>query len=369
MNKKTIIFAGGGTGGHVYPAISIAKELLALSPEITVHFVGTADGFEAKLVPAAGFSLSLIPVGKLNMKGNFLGKIKTLLNLPRGFWKSYQILKKHQPAAVIGVGGYASGPFVLTAALCGYKTAIWEPNAHPGLTNRWLSSFVQSSYVVFEDAKKLLKSKHTATVGLPVRREIEELGESIDERSTESPIQKTKFHLLVFGGSQGARAINDVVSDYILQFANDDIEVVHQSGKMDFQKLQGKYATAKNVKLHEFLNPMKDFYEWADLVVCRSGASTVAEVMAARKPAVFIPLPWAADDHQKKNAESLLVHKACWMIEQKNLTPESLRDQIELIRKNHELQSRVRGELKRLYSPRAAVTTAKLIVEMATQQG
>lgn len=375
MTKKKILFAGGGTGGHVFPALSIARELLDLHSNYEIEFVGTEQGFESKLVPQEGFKLWTLPVGKLNMEGQIWGKLKTLISLPLAFLHAVRILRKVKPEIVMGFGGYVSGPLVLTAALMGYRSVIWEPNAHPGLTNRWLSYFVDACFIVFDEAKQLLGSRKAMRVGLPVRRDIEELGESRDQRSSSQGAAARSggrpLRVLVFGGSQGARAINRIILEFIEQ--NDlrsmNLEIIHQVGKIDFPTYSEKYKGHSQVQCFEFLSPMVKYYDWADLLICRSGASTVAEVIAARKPALFIPLPWAADDHQKKNALSLAEAGAAWMIEQRDFTPQSLKKIIEEMKNNPEKEAEILPLLRQKASPKAAQKTAQLLVDMIHQQG
>ena len=358
MKKKTVMIAGGGTGGHIYPAVAIARALLEKDPSLDIHFVGSPGGFETKIIPKEGFPLHLIRVGKLNQTGGLFGKIKTLLRIPMALLQATALLFELKPQFVLGVGGYASGPFVLMASLLGFKTTIWEPNAHPGLTNRWLSFFVRRSLVVFEEAGKLLKSKHIVQIGIPVRKEVEEMiaGNHSDE----------KFHLLIFGGSQGARAINKVVQETILKYSAElkDIDVVHQTGphdiaeaKQSYEKLSPSFAEA-----HEYLYGMEKYYQWADLVICRSGASTVAELAACGMPAVLIPLPWAADNHQLKNAQSLVDHDAGILLEQKDLTPEVLLKKILELKNDKKQRELMKLNLKKFYKPKAAYRIAEYLL-------
>lgn len=367
--KKIIIIAGGGTGGHIYPGVAIARALQKKNPEIEVHFVGSPQGLETSIVPREGFPLHLIQVGKLNYGGGFFGKIKTLLQIPKALYSSYSLLFQLKPLYVLGVGGYASGPFVLMASILGFKTAIWEPNAHPGMTNRWLSQVVRKSFVVFEEARQALKSKDIIPVGLPVREAIEKVG----LRKNQSLVEKTqqtdkKFNILVVGGSQGARGINRVVSD-LFQFPEDElknIELVHQAGRADFPALREKYKNNPGqVKCFEFIFDVENYYQWADLVICRAGASTVAEVAACGKPAIFIPLPTAADNHQQKNAESLVKIQASEMILQKDLTKDSLKRHILDLQSQPERLSRMSDQLKKFYKPHAAESMSQIILDGA----
>jgi UDP-N-acetylglucosamine--N-acetylmuramyl-(pentapeptide) pyrophosphoryl-undecaprenol N-acetylglucosamine transferase len=347
MKKKTVIIAGGGTGGHIYPAVAIARALLQKDPDLDIQFVGSPGGLETKIVPREGFPLHLIRVGKLNQAGGVLSKIKTLLGIPGALIQSASLLFTLKPIVVLGVGGFASGPFVLTASLLGFKSAIWEPNAHPGLTNRWLSRFVRQSLVVFEDAQKFLSSKEILPVGLPVRREVEDITEKTPE---------SNFHVFVFGGSQGARAMNKVVKETLTKYASQlkDVEFVHQTGTHDIAEVTEAYQGFENYQPFEFIYGMEQYYKWADLVICRAGASTVAELAACGRPAVLIPLPWAADNHQLKNAQSLVDHQAGELLEQKDLTPEKLLEVILRLKNDPAKRTQMSMNLKKFHKPRAA---------------
>lgn len=356
MTKKTVILAGGGTGGHIYPAVAIARALLEKNPDLDIRFVGSPGGLETKIVPREGFPLHLIRVGKLNESAGLLSKIKTLCGIPVALIQSAMLVLKLRPQVVLGVGGFASGPFVLMSSLMGFKTAIWEPNAHPGLTNRWLSFFVGKSLVVFKEAGGFLNSKEILQVGLPVRREVENVLEKSPSESS--------FHLFIFGGSQGARTVNKVVKECLLKYSNrlSDIEVVHQTGPHDILEISEAYKKFPQYKAFEFLHGMEKYYQWADLVICRAGASTVAELAACGRPAVFIPLPWAADDHQLKNAQSLVAQEAGVLLEQKNLNAESLLELILQLKGDSVKRKKMMSNIKNFHKARAADRIADLLM-------
>lgn len=351
------MIAGGGTGGHIYPALTIAKAILELNKNWEIEFVGTPDGLESKIIPKEGFKINLISVGKLNYSGSPIKKILTLLKLPWGFIKCLALIIEKKPVLVLGVGGYASGPFVLASSIMGVPTALWEPNAHPGLTNRLLARFVRKCFVVFEEAKKHLKARSYMTVGIPVRDEIEKL-------QNIKSVPHEKFRILVFGGSQGARAINQTVRDMILKNTWQDIEFVHQTGVVDFKNINDSYQGVTNVKAQEYIYNMGEMYTWADLVICRAGAGTVAEIAAAQKCAIMIPLPWAADNHQKKNAEALVEKNAGIMIEQKELTSEVLYAKIMELKNSPEAREKMSQNVKSFFQPQAAKKMAEQIVNL-----
>jgi UDP-N-acetylglucosamine--N-acetylmuramyl-(pentapeptide) pyrophosphoryl-undecaprenol N-acetylglucosamine transferase len=356
MSKKNVVIAGGGTGGHIYPGVAIARAIQKMDPEIEVHFVGTEMGLEKKIVPREGFKLHLIESGKLNVKSPWL-KLKTLAKMPMGLVQSIRLLWRLKPIYVIGVGGYASGPFVFASSLIGFNTAIWEPNAMPGMANRLLARFVDKCFVVFEEARKHLKNKNVLVAGMPVREEI--------ENAVHVENKDHKFHLLSFGGSQGARAINNCLSDAIVKGGDwvHDLSVVHQVGSLDFKTINEKYQNAPcEVQPFEFIYEMPKYYQWADIIVSRGGASSIAEAAAFGIIPIIIPLP-AADDHQQKNAESLVAKNAGRMILQKDLTPERLISEIQSLRHDKTLRDQMVRNIKGFYVPRAAHVIAKEILQ------
>ncbi len=356
--KKIMMIAGGGTGGHIYPGLALARALQAQDPNIEIHFVGTASGLETKIIPREGFALHLISGGKLNFKGQIWEKLKTLVKLPWGFVQAMSLLTKYRPQFVLGVGGYASGPFVLAAAIMGFPSGIWEPNAHPGLANRWLASFVDVCFVVFEEARGLLKSKNIFVTGMPVRAEIEAGSTSTDPHP--------EFHLLCFGGSQGSRVINTALAKVLLQ-RNDWIKkmrVVHQIGATDWKTFQEKYSSSGSwITPMEFIYDMPKYYSWADLVLCRGGASTLSEVAAFGVVPIVVPLP-GADNHQGKNAEALVKAGAAVMIPQSELTPERLEKEIIELMSQPEKRKLMAENLKRFYKPQSAKKIADQILEL-----
>lgn len=364
--KKMIFIAGGGTGGHIYPGIAIARRLLEIDPQIEIHFVGAREGLEEKIIPREGFQLHLIAGGKLNFSGQIFRKIKTLVMVPVGLLQSARLILKYKPAYVLGVGGYASGPFVLMASLLGCRTAIWEPNAWPGLANRWLSHFVNRCFVVFSQAQEKLKNKNIKILGMPVRAEIEK-GFSDGDESGHSADGDT-FHLLCFGGSLGSRPINKVLSE--LMKKNEPwmskLKVVHQIGSTDWEFYKKTYVgQCPQVDVFEFLHDMPARYQWADLVLCRGGASTISEIAAFGVPAVIVPLP-AADDHQVHNAESVVRADGGVMILQKDLTVEKLSQELQYWIKNKEQLKTKSAHIKKVFKPRAALSIAEdLLKEIA----
>jgi UDP-N-acetylglucosamine--N-acetylmuramyl-(pentapeptide) pyrophosphoryl-undecaprenol N-acetylglucosamine transferase len=306
------ILAGGGTGGHVIPALAIAQQLQK-QYGAEILFIGTSRGIENRLVPNAGFPLRLVDVGALKNVG-FVTRLRTLFDLPRAVWAAGRILSKFRPDVVIGVGGYASGPAMLAAVLRRIPTLIFEPNVVPGFANRIVAPFVSAAAVHFEETGKYFR--RCTVTGVPVR-------EPFFKRSGE-PETPT---LLIFGGSQGARAINSAAMQATPELVHRiaGLSVIHQTGEADYNDAKAAYANlGGSVEVYRFIDDMPAYFARANLLVCRSGASTVAEVTAAGKPAIFVPFPRAADDHQKRNAEALVRAGAAMMLEQSELTRETL---------------------------------------------
>lgn len=362
MKKKYVFIAGGGTGGHIYPGVAIAKALQAQGADIEVHFVGTPAGLEVEIIPREHLNLHLISVGKLNFSGQWLKKIKTICQLPQALWQSLKLLLEYKPIFVLGVGGYASGPFVLMASLLGFNTGLWEPNAYPGLANRWLARFVDLAFIVFEPSKKYLPRLSCYQYGMPIRAEFE-----VRLQESKKKIDSS-FNILCFGGSQGSRIINQNLFKLIEQNAeqlSSDIRIVHQIGKLDWTHFEVQYQPYANwVTPMPFIFDMPSYYEKADLVICRAGASTIAEVSAYGVVPILIPLP-LADGHQEKNAQSLVDANAGVMILQKDLTPERLLAEIDRLRANPQQMAQMASHLKKLYQPKSAERIAAHIREFS----
>ena len=362
--NKTIVIAGGGTGGHIYPGVAIARALLQQDTNIQIIFVGSHGGLEEKIIPREKFKLHLISGGKLNFSGQWMLKLKTLIKLPMGLIESVFLLNKYKPDFVLGVGGYASGPFVMMATLLGYRTAVWEANAHPGLANRLLSKLVKTSYVVFDESRKSLSSKNILNFGMPVRSEIENSSASLSQ--TEK--RDGKFHILSFGGSQGSRAISKVLSDAILARGpwTSGVFVIHQIGSTDWSIMQKKYEGAGDlVEPVEFIYDMPNKYAWSDLVIARGGASTIMELAAFGVVPIIIPLP-AADNHQQHNAESLVKNNAGRMILQSDLTVENLIKSISELRDQPQKMLEMKNNIKKLFKPKAS---EKIALDILSQIG
>ncbi len=307
------ILAGGGTGGHVIPALAIANELKK-SYEAEVLFIGTARGIENRLVPAAGYPLQLVRVGALK-NVSLMTRAKTAFDLPRAVWSAGRMLNEFAPDVVIGVGGYASGPAMLAAVVKHIPTLAFEPNVVPGFANRVVARFVSGAAVHFEETGKYFR--HAELTGVPVRQAFFDI----------APKRGGTPTVLVFGGSQGAHAINEAMIRCLPELLRQapGIQIIHQTGERDYNDALAAYrrvsesGSGQSVEVFKFIEDMPAAFARADLLVCRSGASTVAEITAAGKPAVFVPFPRAADDHQRVNAEALARSGAAVVVEESKL--------------------------------------------------
>jgi UDP-N-acetylglucosamine--N-acetylmuramyl-(pentapeptide) pyrophosphoryl-undecaprenol N-acetylglucosamine transferase len=349
------ILAGGGTGGHVIPALAIARELKSRYGA-EVLFVGTSRGIENRLVPAARFELKLIEVGALK-NVSIATRLKTLVALPRAISAAKKMLRDFNADVVIGVGGYASGPAMIAAQRLGIPTLAFEPNLVPGLANRWVAGRVKAAAVHFEETAKYFKN--AKVTGVPVRPEFF----SIAPRPVEAVPS-----LLVFGGSQGAAAINAAVIGALraMRSALPNLRIVHQTGESELAATKAAYEKAGvAADVSAFIVDMPRAFANADLIVCRSGASTVAEITAAGKAAIFIPFPRAADDHQTRNAQALERAGAAILTPQSQLNGESLAQQIIGLLKDRPRLAAMSAASKRLAHPDAGREIAEMAAAIA----
>lgn len=344
---------GGGTGGHVIPALAIASELRErYSAELL--FVGTNRGIETRLVPQAGFPLRLIEVGQLK-NVTLMRRAKTLIGIPAAVFVCRKIFAEFRPQVVIGVGGYASGPGMMAAILMRIPTLAFEPNLVPGFANRVVARFVTAAAVHFEDTKRFFRN--AKVTGVPVRPEFFK----IPERKFSLP-----GSLLVFGGSQGARALNQALIDAIPKWKQLGLRIRHQTGEREFDKVELAYRQAGfSAQVSPFIQDMPSAFAEADLVLCRSGASTVAEITAAGKPAIFVPFPAAADDHQLKNAEALQTAGAGRLIPESQLNAERLGSAIAELLGNPPALIEMSSKARQLSHPNAGREIAETALELA----
>ena len=353
-----VIVAGGGTGGHVIPALAIAQELRSCY-HAQVIFVGTRRGIETRLVPAAGFELRLIEIGALN-RVDFATRLKTMLDLPRAVVTSAKLVRESRPDVMIGVGGYASGPAMLVAAMMNIPTLAFEPNVVPGFANRLLAPTIRVAAVHFEATCHYFRNCHVT--GVPVRREF---------FNVQPRPNNARPTLLVFGGSQGAHALNRVVLESIPKLLEmmPEIQIIHQTGEKDYADAQAVYLSAMlSAEVSPFIDDMPGAFARADLLLCRSGASTVAEVTAAGKPAIFVPLPTAADDHQRHNAATLAAGGAAKLLLQSELSSERLVSEVTSLLRDRSKLAQMANAARTFAHPDAAAKIASLAARIGAVQ-
>ncbi len=311
MSKLRVLIAGGGTGGHIIPALAVARELVA-HHDAEILFVGTARGMESRMVPAAGFNLKLVEVGQLK-NVSLVTRLRTLMDLPRAIFACRRLIRDFKPGVVFGVGGYASGPAMAAAVQMKIPAMAFEPNAMPGLANRLVGKRVQAAAVNFASAAKWFANAEVT--GIPVRADFF----ALQPPSADAP------HLLIFGGSQGARIFNDQLPKVIgrLLHAIPGLTVLHQSGVRQYDETQVAYSASgaepSRWRVEPFIDNMSAQFACATLVMARSGASTVAELAAAGKPALLVPFAAAADDHQRRNAEEMVKAGAAQLLDESDL--------------------------------------------------
>lgn len=316
-DMKTLMIAGGGTGGHIYPAIAIAQEFLSRGDDRRVVFVGTRYGLEKDIIPKAGYDLEFVSVRGLKGK-SILGTITNLARIPLAFFQAWRLISRYQPDALLGVGGYASGPVLAVGSLRRRPTMVQEQNAFPGLTNRILSKFVGTMAVAFPKALEIFGRDGVVT-GNPVRREFfENVGEATPGKS----------RLLIFGGSQGSHILNRTMAACLplLEDLQGSLEIVHQTGPREHEEVRRSYddSAFRGATVTPFIDDMAKEMGRATFVLCRSGAITIGELAALGRPAILVPFALASDNHQEFNARSVEERGGAVVITEKELTAESL---------------------------------------------
>ena len=359
LSNLRVLIAGGGTGGHIIPALAVARELAA-HHAAELLFVGTARGMESRLVPEAGFKLKLVEVGQLK-NVSLVTRLRTLMDLPRSIFACRKLIREFQPNVVFGVGGYASGPTMAATLQLKIPAMAFEPNAMPGLANRLVGKRVQAAAVNFASATKWFQNAEVT--GIPVRPEFFTLA---------PPPANAPPHLLVFGGSQGARIFNDHLPKILKDLLNavPGLTILHQSGARHAAATQAAYAASgadpSRWQVSPFLDDMPARFSRANLVMARSGASTVAELAAAGKPALLVPFAAAADDHQRRNAEEMVKAGAALLLDEKDLdVPGKLLAALIDLLKSPERLAAMGSAARTQAHPDAAQRIANRLVELA----
>lgn len=358
MKKELrIILSGGGTGGHIYPAIAIANEIKMRYPEAKILFVGAKDRMEMEKVPQAGYKIEGLWISGIQRSfsiKNFAFPFKLFSSLS----KSRKIIKEFQPEVVIGTGGFASGPLLKVASSQGIPTLIQEQNSWPGITNRILAKRVDKICAAYEEVKKYFPGTKTIITGNPVRQDLLQINAKREEALQFFGLKKEKKTVLVLGGSLGARRINQLMAKYAGKFEKEEIQLIWQTGKLyfgEYKKYVGKY-----VQMHEFLNRMDLAYAAADVIISRAGAGSVSELSIVGKPVLFIPSPNVAEDHQGKNALSVTQKSAALMLRETELE-EKFESEFFSLLNSGEKQQELSENIRKLALPNA---TAKIVDEV-----
>jgi UDP-N-acetylglucosamine--N-acetylmuramyl-(pentapeptide) pyrophosphoryl-undecaprenol N-acetylglucosamine transferase len=362
-HEVRIIIAGGGTGGHLFPGIAIAEEFLKRDSDTKIIFIGTQRGIESKLLGQLGYELRTIDVEGVKGRG-LKALVKGVYQIPQSMWQSSRILKQFRPQIAIGVGGYASGPAILTAYLMGIPTAIAEQNAVPGVTNRILGKFVNKVFVTYARTQGWFSRSKVLVSGNPVRSALTSVR---DKKKEKSDI----WNLLIFGGSQGAATINKSVVEMLpyLSPLKNKLRVLHQSGGRELETVRQAYRKAGiTADVTDFIKDMAGAYTEADLIICRAGATSLAEITAAGKVPILIPFPWAANDHQTKNAQALADAGAAVMINERELNGSILFSVIESLLTNETKRRDMSQKSASLGNIRAAANIVDACTELISDK-
>jgi UDP-N-acetylglucosamine--N-acetylmuramyl-(pentapeptide) pyrophosphoryl-undecaprenol N-acetylglucosamine transferase len=353
-----VLIAGGGTGGHLYPGIALARELLRRDQAAVVTFVGTAAGLESKVIPREGFVLDVIRVAGLKGKSR-LTRLRGLLLLPMAAVDAWRVLSRRRPSVVVGVGGFSSGPIVALAALRRYPTLLLEQNALPGITNRLLAPLVRAAAVNFPEALRYFP-RAGFVAGNPVRAEF--FGPVAGAAGDGS------VRVLIMGGSQGAHAINVAMTQAApaLAASGARLAVTHQTGERDLAAVREAYASAGlTARVEPFLYEMDREMKQADVVVARAGATTLSELAASGRPAILVPLPTAADDHQRRNAEAFARIGGAVVLEERGLTGERLAAEVLALARDPARRDNMGRQSRTLARPDAAERIADKVYALA----
>jgi len=348
-----VLIADGGTGGHIFPAIAVANELKKRSDVESILFTGTPFGLESEIVPRHGYELRMIEIGGLIGK-SLMKRLKTFMQMPGAYFASSRIIRDFKPDVVIGFGAYSSGPVLIAAHRKKVPILLVEPNAIPGVTNKIALRFAKQVAVAYEDSANVFQGKAVVT-GTPVRPLKE-----VDQK-------RGKFTLGIYCGSQGSRAINDVVIEALPELAKmkDGLHIIHQTGKSDYDRVKAKYdSNAPFFEVTPFVYQVEEFYSSCDLLLCRAGAVTLAEITVFGKPAILVPLPTAAHNHQEQNARRLAEAGAAKMILQNNFSPAVFIEEIKSLSGNSEKLNEMSAASKALGKPDAAEKVANLAISL-----
>ena len=349
-----IVIAGGGTGGHLFPGIAIAREFMARNSATRVNFVSSGNPLEKAVLSKAGFDLESIQVAGIKGRGIW-NQITSVLKIPGAILTAMGVLRRFSPHMVVGLGSYSAGPVVIGAWLMRIPIAIHEQNILPGITNRILARFADRIFISFENTQSRLNPAKVSWTGNPVRQELLEAADSTDDAAVNAPGQK-RFTVLIIGGSQGAHRINLVMTEALEHLQNAErLHFVHQTGQTDEKTVADAYRQKSvSATAQAFFDNMAEQYRQADLIICRAGATTVAEITALGKAAIFIPFPYAADDHQTLNAADLVNDGAAELIPERELDAQLLSSKINHYLDHPEALEQMAARARRHGKPGAA---------------
>ncbi|MCI9843299.1 undecaprenyldiphospho-muramoylpentapeptide beta-N-acetylglucosaminyltransferase [Flavobacterium pectinovorum] len=360
MANYKFILSGGGTGGHIYPAIAIANELKLQFPDAEFLFVGAQDKMEMQKVPQAGYEIKGLWIAGLQRKltlQNLMFPFKLISSL----WKSRKIIKQFKPNVVIGTGGFASGPLLQAAGSAGIPTVIQEQNSFPGITNKLLSKKANAICVAYENLDRFFPKEKIVLTGNPVRQDLIDIDTKRNEAIAFYGLDPSKKTLLVLGGSLGARRVNQLIEKELDNFLSQDVQVIWQCGKLYFDDYK-KY-NQPNIKVVDFIERMDFVYAAADVIISRAGASSVSELCIVGKPVIFIPSPNVAEDHQTKNAQAIVEQKGAILLRESQLDSE-FSIVFESLLKDEEKQKQLRDNIKKLARPKATQDIVAQIVKL-----
>ena len=365
MSKVKVIISGGGTGGHIFPAIAIANALKNIQSDIEILFVGALGKMEMEKVPAAGYEIIGLNISGIN-RSNMLKNLAFPFRLIGSLLKSGKIIRSFKPNVVVGVGGFASGPVMYAAGLAGIPTVIQEQNSYAGITNKILGARAKKVCVAYDGMDKFFPSQNILRTGNPVRQDILNLNGKRDEGMKTFRLDPTKKTLLVIGGSLGARSMNLALKANIKTFMDANVQVVWQTGKLfiDEAKKAVEEANASNFYVSDFIYTMDQAYAVADVVLSRAGASSISELCIVGKPAVLVPFPFAAEDHQTKNAQALVDVDAAILVTDKEAGSKACEEALNLL-SNDEKRATLSANIKTLALPNADAEIAQEILKLA----
>lgn len=352
-----IILSGGGTGGHIYPAVSIANELKEKYPKANFLFVGAKDRMEMEKVPQSGYKIKGLWISGIQ-RSLSLKNLAFPFKLLSSLWNAFKIIRKFKPTIVIGTGGFASGPTLYAASVKGVKTVIQEQNSYPGITNKLLSKKADKICVAYDGLERFFAADKIVKTGNPVRQDLLDVTNKKEEAINFFGLKSDKKTLVIIGGSLGARALNNLIEKQINWLVENEVQVIWQTGKLYYEEFK-KYDDLEGVQTHAFLNRMDLTYAAADFIISRAGAGSISELCIVGKPVIFIPSPNVAEDHQTKNALSVVTKNAALLLKESELN--MFQNMFLELKNDEKLQQKLSKNIKALALPNA---TKDIVVEI-----